>query len=73
MHAFVFSYRFMHASHKECIYCTYEQLFYGREAHVIGSHVYFFEFPPASAQIFELDAVAAIFKMLKIKLLIFSF
>jgi ribonuclease HI len=32
---------------------------------VIGSHVYSLEFPPASAQIIELCAVAAAFEMLK--------
>ena len=32
---------------------------------VIGSHVYSLEFPPASAQIIELHAVATVFEMLK--------
>jgi hypothetical protein len=45
----------MHASHKEYI-------FYGREAYIIGSHVYVFEFPPASEQIIELRAVASVLK-----------
>ena len=55
----------MHASHKECIYCTYKQLIYGRETYVIGSHVYSLEFPSTSAQIIELCAVATVFEILK--------
>ena len=43
----------MYASHKENTYCIYELSIYGREVYVIGSHVYSFEFPPASAQIIE--------------------
>ena len=53
------------ASHKEYIYCIYKQPFYGREVCVIESHVYSFEFPPASAQIIEPHIVATIFEMLK--------
>jgi hypothetical protein len=36
-----------------------------KAAYVIGSRVHSFEFPPASAQIIELCAVAAVFEMLK--------
>jgi hypothetical protein len=50
----------MHASHKGYIYCIYKQPFYGREVYVIGSHVYSFEFSPASAQMIELCAVAGV-------------
>jgi hypothetical protein len=39
---------------KEYIYCIYKQPFYGREVYMIGSYVYSFEFPPASAQIIKL-------------------
>ncbi len=52
----------MYASHKEYIYCIYKQPFYGREVYVIGSHVYSFEFPPASAQIIKLCAVDGVLK-----------
>jgi hypothetical protein len=44
----------MHAPHKEYISCISKQTFYGREIHVVESHVYSFEFPPAPAQIIEL-------------------
>jgi hypothetical protein len=37
----------------------------GKAAYVIGSHVYSLELPPASAQIIELRAIAAVFEMLK--------
>ena len=37
----------------------------GKVACVIGSYVYSLEFPPASAQIIELHAVATVFEMLK--------
>jgi hypothetical protein len=52
----------MYASHKEYIYCIYKPPFYGREVYMIGSHVYSVEFPPASAQIIELCAVASVLK-----------
>jgi hypothetical protein len=53
------------ASHKEYIYYIYKQPFCGREVYVTGSHVYSYEFPPASAQIIEPCAVDTIFEMLK--------
>jgi hypothetical protein len=62
-HAFVFSVNLcMYASHKEYIYCIYKHPFCGREVYVIGSHVYSFEFPPASVQMIELGAVASVLK-----------
>jgi hypothetical protein len=52
----------MYASHKDYIYCIYKQPFYGREVYVIGSHVYSFEFVPASAWIIKLGAAATVLK-----------
>jgi hypothetical protein len=47
--------------HKEYIYYIYKH-FYGREVYVIGSHVYSFEFPPASAQISKFCALDSVLK-----------
>jgi hypothetical protein len=55
----------MYASYKEYIYYIYKQPFYGREVHVIGSHVYSHEFPSTSGQIIELCAAVTVFKVLK--------
>ena len=38
---------------------------YGKASYIMGSHAYSLEFPPASAQVTELCAVATIFEMLK--------
>jgi hypothetical protein len=62
---FCISCKMMYTSHKEYIHCIYKQPFSGREVYVIGSHVYSFEFPPASAQIIELCDVASVLKCWK--------
>lgn len=65
MHAFVFPINLRMQPIENALTVFTDCSSNGKAAYVIGSHVHSLEFPPASAQIIELRAVAAIFEILK--------